>query len=530
MEGPGLITARNEAYARRGGGRPRGRTALAVLLAAVGVAAAVFGGRSLYARVQWEKAASALLDTDRFYRGISVQGVPLGGMTREQAQAALSGKEKEAAGRYDIAITYGGKEWRLTQDDMTFAGNAADALKKAYAYGREGDRAERFRLVEALKTKPKDFPLTARLDEDALKTKVEAVAAQIDRKPAEPSVASFDEKTGTFSYKAGANGVAVDRDALWAGVKAAAEGPHTGTVAVKASEPEPSLSLAELKSRMGKLSEYSTTSTNTADGTYNMARALASVGGTAVPAGGTFSFLGTAGPCDKAHGYRPAGAILNGRLIQDYGGGICQASTTVYGAALRAGMAIAERTNHSLPSSYCPIGQDATVSYPGVDFKFRNPTPYPVYVLTHTKGRVLTAEFYGYRPPEYDEIRVSSQVTQTIPAPEKPKYVLDRTLAAGAVKFASKARTGYRAAAQRTYYKNGKAVKTEKLPSSYYKAQPAYYLYGEGTDPAKLGKAPASSAPEKKPSSSAPEQPSSAAGASSAPAGAGEAASAARGA
>ncbi len=480
--------------ARRGG---HARAAvITVVLLAVG-AAAVFGGRRLYARMQHEKEVAALLDTNLFYRGITVQGVNVGGMTLQQAKNALKGKEKEAAGHYDIAVTYGGKTWRLTEADMTFSGNTDEVLKAAYSYGRTGDREQRWQRVKALEKKPKNYTLSAKPDEDALKKKTGEIAAQVNREPEDPTVVSFNPAGKTFVYRDGVQGLEVDTQALWAGVKAVAEGPRTGTVALKVNAVPFETSLAQVKSHMRKIGEYSTTSTNSADGTYNMMRALKAVSGTVVKPGATFSFFGRVGPCDQAHGYRPAGAILNGSLVQDYGGGICQASTTLYGAILRAGMEVVERTNHSIPSSYCPIGQDATVSYPALDLKFRNPTPYPVYILTYTSGRRLTAEVYGYRPPEYDEIRVTSQVTQTIAAPSKPRYVQDRSLPAGSVRLAAKAHTGYRAAAQRVYYKNGKIVKTEKLPSSYYKPQAACYLTG-------AAKTSSASSSSRKPASSKP--------------------------
>lgn len=167
-------------------------------------------------------------------------------------------------------------------------------------------------------------------------------------------------------------------------------------------------------------------------------------------------------------------------------------------------MQIVQRSNHTIPSSYVKIGQDATVSYPSLDFKFKNPTDYPVYIVTSTKGRTLTATFYGYQSPDYDNIQVTSQITQTIPAPTAPKYTVDKTLAAGATRLDSKAKNGYRATAQRIFYKNGKVVKTEALSSSYYPAHPAYYSVGPGGSAA--SSKPSSQAPAQTPSSQAPAQ------------------------
>ncbi len=497
--------------------------AIVASLLAVCAVAGAFGGKSLYEKYQHQQRISAAINTDRFYGGVRVEGADLGGMTMQQALETVQAKEKSSAPAYDIKITYGEKSWQITQNDMTFSSNAQQVLNEAYAYARSGDAEQRYAQVQALKTTPKDYTLTLTPDEAALKTKVMAVAAQVERKPVNPTVVSFNQNTKAFECKDGVVGLSPDTDKLWKDVGAIVEGSRSGTVQMSVSTVAFDETLAEVKSHLQKLGTYSTVSTNNKNGTYNMMKALLAVNGTRVSAGGTFSFLGTVGPCDSVHGYLPAGAILNGRLIQDDGGGICQASTTLYGAALRSNMKITERSNHTMPSSYCPIGQDATVSYPGLDLKFQNTTAYPVYILTQTSGRTLTATFYGYQPTDYDEIKVVSQTTQTIPAPTQAKYTLDATLAAGTVKLDAKAHNGYRATAQRVYYKSGSVVRTENISSSYYKPLPAYYSYGKGVDASKLGGAVTSSSPSPSSSSSPASSPasshaSSAPRASSAPA------------
>lgn len=480
---------------------------IAIIAAAVVVCAGVcaVAGKHAYDNYQHQKQVDAALNTDKFYSGITVQGVKVGGMTMQQAQQAVKAKETSARGDYDVKITYDSKKWGFTQNDMSFTYDTDSVLKKAYAYGRSGDRETRYKQIMALKTQPKSYSITAALDEDALKAKVEKVASQVSRSPVNPTVVSFNASTGSFTCKDGVPGLSADSAKLWSDVKTVVEGTkHTGTVQMQVKTIPFDKTVSEIKSHMQKLGTFSTTSTNSSSGTYNMMRALNSVNGTCIPAGGTFSFLGVVGSCDQAGGYLPGGALLNGKLVSEYGGGICQASTTIYGAALRSNMKIVERYNHSMPSSYCSIGQDATVSYPDLDLKFKNATDYPVYIVTSTGGRVLTATFYGYQSPDYDNIQIVSQVDHTTPAPSQPKYTEDSSLSAGSVRMDSRAREGYTVSASRVFYKNGKAVRTEALPSSDYPAMPAYYSYGKGTSSSKSGgsSTKASSAASSKPNSS----------------------------
>ena len=182
------------------------------------------------------------------------------------------------------------------------------------------------------------------------------------------------------------------------------------------------------------LARFSTVSTNDANGFYNMSRALGSFNGVVVNPGQTLSFFGVAGPCGQAQGYRPGGVV--GGI--GYGGGICQASTTLYGGAIRAGMTIIERNNHTIASTYVPRGLDAMVSYGYSDLKFRNDLGFPVTIKTYTVGNTLYVEFYGQDPGWFDFIEPVSW------------------------------ESGHSAWAQRRYYKNGSVIRTENLPSSYY--------------------------------------------------------------
>lgn len=454
----------------------------AVLLLVAGGAVA---GQRLYAGYRHGKSVSELIDTDLFYHGIVVQGVDLGGKSMSEAKAAVEAALPSTAPSVKIQVSYGDREWEITENDLQLQYNTDEVLQEAYAYARSGDREERYRQVLALQTTPKTYSVTWKADDASLKSAVNALADQADTAPKGPSVAAFDTNTKQFSFADGVNGISVDRAKLLAEVQSVLESGGIGKIQLPAEEIPFEGTLADLKAHMKKLGSFSTVSKNSANGTYNMTRALLSVNGVRVDPGETFSFFGTVGECGKAQGYKPAGAILNGKFVQEYGGGICQASTTIYGAAIRSGMKITERHNHSIPSSYCRIGQDATVSYPYLDFKFTNPTDYPVFLVTSVQNRVLTATFYGYQPDEYDSIDVTSQVTATIPAPSKPQYTLDPSLGQGVVRLDAKARTGYRVTAQRIFRKNGSVVKTEDLPSSYYRPSPAYYSYGKGTNLAK---------------------------------------------
>ena len=483
---------------------------LAVVIVAGTAGFLVWSGQKAAEEAAREREAeiSALIDTDTFYHGIVVDGIDLGGMTMDEAREAVQSAESSARGDFAVTMTYGDQSFTVTQDDVDFSFDTDAVLEEAYQYGRDGDREERYAKVSALAETPVTFEVSADMESGALRSKLEELTAPLNTEPKDASVVSFNAETEQFEFSEGVNGVTVDLDALTEQVTSAIEN-GVATVEIPVTETPCSLTADDLRQNLKKLGTYSTTSTNTANGNYNMARAMASINGTVVQPGETFSYFGVVGPAGQAEGYKAANAIVNGKLVPSYGGGICQTSTTLYGAVLRSGLEIVERSNHSIPSTYCPIGQDAAVSWPNMDFKFRNNTEYPIYIIAGMEGKVLTATIYGWQDPTWDTIEISSWYTETIPALTKGTYSLDESLATGEVKLDAAGRKGYRAAAQRTYYKDGVEVKTEALATSYYRPSGPYYSYGPGTDvsndPGVMTPSSSSAPSSSTPASSAPE-------------------------
>lgn len=105
-----------------------------------------------------------------------------------------------------------------------------------------------------------------------------------------------------------------------------------------------------------------------------------------------FSYNTTVGPSDAAHGYQKAPEIVEGKLVEGVGGGICQTSSTLYNAIDQLGVSYIEKHHHSLPVGYVPQGRDATVSYGGPDFRFKNTTGAPLLIKTFVRNGSLTVE------------------------------------------------------------------------------------------------------------------------------------------
>lgn len=176
------------------------------------------------------------------------------------------------------------------------------------------------------------------------------------------------------------------------------------------------------------------------DRTYNLRLAASKLDGTVLLPGETFDFNGVVGPRDEANGYKVATVIANGELVDGIGGGTCQISGTLHGAAFFAGLDIVERYPHTRPSSYIKMGLDATVVYPTINFRFRNPFDFPIVLHQVVKNGVVRAEILG--PPRDLTVSLIRRVDEAIPYEELERP--DPQLPAGERALAQRGVPGFR--------------------------------------------------------------------------------------
>ena len=141
------------------------------------------------------------------------------------------------------------------------------------------------------------------------------------------------------------------------------------------------------------VASYTTRFNNGVSGrSKNIALSAEAINNIILGAGDSFSFNTTVGPSDAEHGYQPAPEALDGKLVEGIGGGICQTSSTLYNAIDHLAVSYIEKHHHSLHVGYVPTGRDATVSYGGYDFRFKNTTGVPLMIKTVVKKGALTVE------------------------------------------------------------------------------------------------------------------------------------------
>jgi vancomycin resistance protein YoaR len=152
------------------------------------------------------------------------------------------------------------------------------------------------------------------------------------------------------------------------------------------------------------------------DRTYNLRLAASKLDGTVLLPGEVFDFNEVVGPRDEANGYKVAHVIADGELVDGIGGGTCQISGTLHGAAFFGGLAIVERYPHTRPSAYIKMGLDATVVYPTINFRIKNPFDFPVVLHQTVKNGVVRAEILG--PPHELTVSLIRHIDAAIPFDE----------------------------------------------------------------------------------------------------------------
>lgn len=198
----------------------------------------------------------------------------------------------------------------------------------------------------------------------------------------------------------------------------------------------------------------------------NMQLAVQAIDGTILKPGEVFSFNGQTGPRLPQKGYREATAIISGSPSPSIGGGICQVATTLYNAALLAGLSIKERTPHSRPVSYVTPGLDATVADNSTDLKFINTSKNHVFISARVVDNQLIVKIFGKESDPSQKIKINPEVKIIQPGTIVKK---DNSLSPGEVKVVKEGEKGYEVYVYRLFFKGKKEIKKELISHDYYR-------------------------------------------------------------
>ncbi len=421
------------------------------------------------------------LATDRIHAGVYIDGIHVGGMTRDEAVAAVLAVPGSAGSAFDIGVNIEGYMWSVNSSNVPLYRNVEEVVMQAYAVGRStssGMRAgvtplsQRMNAAKAALETPVAFYTVTTYDRDVVRSMAYSIAEAINRDPVNATVASFDQATKKFSFNSDESGVYVDAEEIYQQVVGRLDsGIYSDTVYVMPEIRLASVTRAELMNSFGLVSSFTTKKTGNTNRTTNITLSANAINGTTVLPGETFSFNRATGERTAEKGYKPAAAIAGGETVDEIGGGVCQTSSTLFNAVVRADLEITSRKPHAWPSDYVPKGEDATVNWPNLDFKFTNNTDWPVFIVAwcDKSAKTVTVEIYGKSLANGVSIDLESEVVYKKEPPSETLYVYNPDLAYGTEEQTKKARTGYRVETYKVYSQNGQEVSRVLLHESEYK-------------------------------------------------------------
>lgn len=434
-----------------------------------------FGMCMLLAAKQWNVHAAAD-NAGVIANGVWLDGLDVSGMTKDEAQKAY---EQYIDGAEDLTFTLSDRigSHAVTLEDLGFSVSIEDAVEQAYSYGKSGNILSRYKEITGLKEKPAVLIPEKTIDEE----KMDQILDDAWDMKCSAENASIKRVDGKFIIYDGVTGVDIDNDETIAKFEKLLQRKWTEKdlkMDAVVIETEPDYTADDfyyVDSLLGRAAtEYSSSNENRCK---NLSTGAAKIAGTVLLPGEQFSMYNTVAPFTEENGYADAGMYVNGgqsvELVDGIGGGICQVSTTLYNAVLKAELTVDERYPHTLSVSYVDLSKDAAIAEGLYDFKFTNNTGYPVYIDGYAGGGVVSFAIYGHETrPSNRTISFESKKIETY-EPGDPEKIYDDTLPAGTQVTESSGHTGYYAELWKHVYYDGVEAEDEmvRVNQSQYNPQ-----------------------------------------------------------
>ena len=450
----------SDGFGAGGPSNPNGGKKKIVIISAVAAAVVVVLGAAgvlLFQNLNKESEAAKQSEEFMYAENTVVSGVDISNRTVELAKKLLERNEDKFVTPITFDIDVNGKNFQLKEADFTYTYNIDDVLAQIKSDTEKNQLA----TDENGKT---TYTITATVVDDSITKNVSKLCEENDSEPKNAYVTDFKPYSeNRFSFEEAVNGIKVDAKDLSTKIKDGfSKGNSVSKIAAVTETLKADMDAETLESKLVKLSTYETYSTNTENGTSNMKVALSAYNGSVIKPGEHWSFNSCTGDSNlESNGYKSAHVISEGKIIDGIGGGICQASSTIYNAAVRANLEIEERHNHQWASSYVPTGLDATIDYPNLDLVLSNPTKYQMFLECRVEGSTLYASFWGVKSDKWDDIHTRNEVTD-------------------------QGSKSYTVRAWRIYLKDGKEVDSEELFKSTYDLDYGVVFIAADND-AKLG-------------------------------------------
>jgi len=425
-----------------------------------------------------------------FLSNVSVDGIDLSGKTlAEGSQLVWDQVNQKQNGWYVRLSNTRGDSNVITADMLGISFDPTAALEAAWNVGHNLQGMNLFEQKQAISDALSQEHTFSSAQQSADTSRIDEILQQLAvsafRAPQDASIVSFnpDDSQNPFTYQQEVYGQQLNITAIREQILSLVQSLESGEIVLEPEILYPSVTVADL-SKTVELRNRAVTpisKNSSADRTQNIRLAFSKINGMKLDSGKKFSFNSTVGRRSFENGFLPAIEYAYGQEQYGWGGGVCQASTTLYLAAIQSGMTILNREPHSMSVSYTSYGLDATVSDTRgheIDFTFRNESGAPIYIAAHVvssatnkKNLLCEVRIYG-QSLEGRSYELQSETVETILKPTEPIMKEDKNH--DYVTYVDetktiKGRDGYKVDAYLVTYENGTAIDRKKVSSDYYK-------------------------------------------------------------
>lgn len=433
-------------------------------------------------------------DTNKILQeGTIINGKNLSGVTKKEASTILLSDFKEKAEDFKLTIKDKEKSWefdnshfQVNSDIHTILDASQDRNSLLNSRESQVDFLSQFDKTGGAINVAFNYMFVG-LDE-----KIEEIIKEVEEEPINSTITFTPSGKKLFEITDSVNGKRVDKNALYSDINEQFLTTNNISVNLSYIEEVPAITKEYNENLTKKISSFTT---NVADSTggrkHNVKRALDQFNGFILNPNEEVSFNEIIGEHTIENGYKTATIIYNGEFTDGIGGGICQASSTLYNALLLGGVEITEVHKHSLPVRYVPLALDAMVSEHTADLKFKNVSEYPIYIHTYSDANSVSVDLYSH-PTTYT-YKTRSETLNTLTAEDKITPDTDgaysnKVLFKGEYFRVSYPKEGYVSKAYLQTYLNGEMIDEKEIRHETY--MPRKGLVIEGTRELPAGMTP----------------------------------------
>lgn len=329
---------------------------------------------------------------NKVYPSVYVMGKDVSGLSKEELKGSLD-EMLNSILEESFKVTVGDKIYTGSKEEFAVSLDTEAIVEEVISYGKNKSFLKKINLLEGNKVKRFDYNLT--YNSELVNEFVNKIEEETFKVPVDATIDISPE--GVINVGASQVGTKLNREDL---INKISEfvgkygSDEVTSIAASIEEVQPEVTESALKSVNKKISTF-TTYFNAGPSAHNIAIGSGFIDNTLLMPGEEFSCVEAIGETTPDKGYVLANTYVDGKVVQGYGGGVCQIATTLYNAELRAGIKPTERLNHMMTVGYVGLGLDATIGDYAPDLKFVNPYDYPVVINAYTTGGSIVVEMWS---------------------------------------------------------------------------------------------------------------------------------------